>query len=301
MDWPDTRVVKVIVNPQANHGQAAALLPAVRQAAMRWNNAEVLVTTRYGQATEMAAGFTGVDGVIVVGGDGSIFEAVNGLADAGRLNTVLGVVPAGSGNDFAKALGLPRDFKSAVSLIDQWRVRTIDLGTADGRVFTNSLAVGFDARVAHLANEIKRDTKKSGLSLYLTALWRIMFADYYCHDVRLRLNGGEWIDKKILLAAINNGSTYGGGFKITPDADNTDGWLDVCVIDALPRWQVFWRLPFAIAGRHKWMKQASFYRVTRVDIESDAPLPAALDGELILNRTFRVEIKPGALQALVKD
>ncbi len=301
MAWPGARIIKVIVNPQANHGQAAALIPAVRQAAVHWNNAEVLVTTHYGQATEMAAEFIGVDGVIVVGGDGSIFEVVNGLAAAGRLDTVLGIIPAGSGNDFAKAIGMPRDFKAAVSVIGQGKTRSIDLGAADGRVFTNSLAVGFDARVAHLANEIKEETRQSGIRLYLTALWRIMFGDYYCHDVRLRLNDGEWVEKKILLAAINNGSTYGGGFKITPDADNTDGWLDVCVIDALPRRQVFWRLPFAIAGRHKWMKQASFYRVTSVDIQSDAPLPAALDGELIINKTFRVEIKPGALEVLVES
>lgn len=298
MSGTDARVVKVIVNPQANHGQAATLIPAVRHAARDWNDAEVLVTDHYGQATELAAGFSDIDAVVVVGGDGSIFEVVNGLAGSGKLGIPLGIIPAGSGNDFSKALGLPRDFKAATALIGRWQTRCVDLGTVDGRVFTNSLAVGFDARVAHLANEIKEKTQKTGISLYLTALWRIMFGDYYCHDVRLRFNDGEWLEKKILLAAINNGSTYGGGFRITPDAENDDGLLDVCVIDALPRWQVFWRLPFAIAGRHKWMKQTSFHRVTTVDIQSDKPLPAALDGELILDKTFRIEVKPGSLTVL---
>lgn len=291
-------VCKVIFNPAANHGKTAELLPAVREAARGFNDAEVIVTDRYGQATEIVAGFTGVDMVVAVGGDGSVFEVVNGLARANSLRTTLGIIPAGSGNDFAKALNLPREFRAAVDVIGRGRPTPVDLGTVNGRVYANSLAIGFDARVAHLANEIKDETKRSGIMLYLTALFRIMFGDYYCHDVRLRFDDGAWLEKKVLLVAINNGATYGGGFRITPDAVDDDGYLDVCVIDALPRWQVFWRLPFAIAGRHKWMKQASFYRVRTADVASARSLPAALDGELILDKEFRVEIQPGALSVL---
>ena len=215
-----------------------------------------------------------------------------------NLGVTIGIIPAGSGNDFAKALGLPRDFVAAVEVINRGQSSRVDLGSANGRVYANSLAIGFDARVAHLANEIKDDTHRTGILLYLTALFRIMFGDYYCHDVRLRFDDRDWLAKKILLVAINNGATYGGGFHITPDAVNDDGWLDVCVIDALPRWQVFWRLPFAIAGRHKWMKQASFYRVKKAVVESDQPLPAALDGELILSKVFHIDMRAGALSVL---
>jgi diacylglycerol kinase (ATP) len=291
-------VTKVIVNPAANHGKTAELIPAVRQAALLWNNAEVIVTDHYGQATELAAAFGQIDTVVIVGGDGSVFEVVNGLARSSNLGVTIGIIPAGSGNDFAKALGLPRDFAAAVDVVTRGATSPVDLGTVNGRVFVNSLAIGFDARVAHLANEIKDETRRTGIMLYLTALFRIMFGDYYCHDVRLHFDDGDWLEKKLLLVAVNNGATYGGGFRITPDAVNDDGFLDVCVIDALPRWQVFWRLPFAIAGRHKWMKQASFYRVKTVDIESERPLPAALDGELILDKTFRIEVDPGALTVI---
>lgn len=290
--------VKVIINPEANHGTARNLIARVENAFADWENTDVRVTEVAGETTEIAEGLGSRDTIIVVGGDGTIFEAVNGLARAGKEGITLGIIPAGSGNDLCKALEIPRDFKTAMEIIDRRHVEKIDLGTANELFFSNSLAVGFDARVAHLANKIKDETQKSGLSLYMTALLRIVFKDYYCHDVRIQIDGGEWIEKKILLAAINNGKIYGGGFKITPEADNQDGLLEVCVIDALPRSQLLWRLPFAVMGRHKWMKPATFYRAKSVRIESKNKLPAALDGELILCDTYEANIMPGALSVI---
>jgi diacylglycerol kinase family enzyme len=149
-----------------------------------------------------------------------------------------------------------------------------------------------------LANKIKTEVKQTGLRLYLTALFRIVRRDYYCHKVRIRIGEGDWQEKEILLAAVNNGKIYGGGFKITPKAEVDDGLLEICVIDALPRWQLFLRLPFAIAGRHAWMKPAHFYRTASFTLESDIALPAALDGELISETSYQAKILPGALSII---
>lgn len=295
------RRVKVIINPEANHGTARDIIAKVENAFTDWENTDVRITEYAGETTEIAEGLGSRDTIIIVGGDGTVFEAVNGLAKAGKTDVTLGIIPAGSGNDLCKALNIPRDFDRALAVIKQRHVEQIDLGHVNEFFFSNSLAVGFDARVAHLANEIKEETRKSGLSLYLTALLRIVFKDYYCHDVRISIDGGDWIEKKILLAAVNNGKIYGGGFKITPEADNRDGLLEVCVIDALPRSQLLWRLPFAVMGRHRWMKPATFYKAKSVRIESKTELPAALDGELILSKYYDARVIPNALSVICRE
>lgn len=292
----------VIINPQANHGRARELIPRIKRA---FPDSLVHVTEGAGDAETTVAGLPDVSAVIVAGGDGTLFEVVNGLAAAENLGVPVGIVPCGSGNDFCKTAKLPTAVEPAIAAIDQalasGAVKRFDLGLVNDRHYANSLAIGFDARVAHLANAIKEETQKSGLTLYLTALFRVVFHDYYTHKIRLRLDGGAWEDHDVLLIAVNNGYVYGGGFKITPEADPADGLLDVCLVDAIPRWQVFWRLPFAITGRHRWMKPAHFHKVAAAEIESETELPAALDGELIHDTGFHIEIRPGALSVLSPD
>ena len=291
--------VTVIINPQANHGRAREVVPVVKRA---FPDARVFVTEEAGDAEGFAGAIEKSAGVVAVGGDGTVFEIVNGLAAAGRLDVPLGVIPCGSGNDFCKTAGLPLAFDAAVKAVlaglESGLTRQLDLGYVNGRYYVNSLAVGFDARVTHVANTIKEETQKSGLTLYLTALFRVVFHDFYCHTIRLRLDGADWEERDVLLVAVNNGYVYGGGFKITPEADPADGLLDVCVIDAIPRWQVLWRLPFAVTGRHKHMRPAHFSKVRTAEIESKTELPAALDGELIHDISFKIEVKPGALRLL---
>ena len=291
--------VTVIINPQANHGRAREVVPVIKRA---FPDARNFVTEQMGDAERIAGSIEKSAGVVAVGGDGTVFEIVNGLAAAGKLDVPLGVIPCGSGNDFCKTAGLPLAFDAAVKAVlvglKTGLTRQLDLGCVNGRYYTNSLAAGFDARVAHVANAIKEETQKSGLILYLAAVFRVVFHDFYCHTIRLRLDGGDWEERDVLLVAVNNGYVYGGGFKITPEADPTDGLLDVCVIDAIPRWQVFWRLPFAITGRHKWMRPAHFYEVHTAEIESKTELPAALDGELIHDISFKIAVKPDALKLI---
>ncbi|MBE3120004.1 MAG: diacylglycerol kinase family lipid kinase [Candidatus Atribacteria bacterium] len=298
MPEAELRRVKVIVNPHANHGRGREVIPLIEDGLSSWVKTDISVTDHPRQAYDLVSKLEGYDALIAAGGDGTVYEIVNGLAHNNLLDIPIGLIPTGSGNDLSKAIGVPRDAGSAMARLRTGGRKRIDLGLVNGRYYANSLAIGFDARVAHLANEIKEETRKTGLSLYMTALFRIVLHDYYGHEVRLRVDGGEWETRKVLLAAINNGPIYGGGFKITPGADNADGLLEVCVIDALPRWELFLRLPFAVAGRHTWMKKAHFYRAKTIEIESERGLPAALDGELIHDNNYRAEIVPSALTVI---
>jgi diacylglycerol kinase (ATP) len=292
------RRVKVVVNPHANHGRGREVIPLIEDGLAGWAEADISVTDNPAQAYELTASLDGYDAVIAAGGDGTVYGIVNGLARHKRLDIPLGLIPTGSGNDLSKAIGVPRNARAALARLTTSGQKKIDLGLVNGHYYANSLAIGFDARVAHLANEIKEETRKTGLSLYMTALFRIVLHDYYCHEIKIRVDGGSWETRKVVLAAVNNGPIYGGGFKITPGADNMDGLLEVCVIDAMPRWELFLRLPFAVAGRHTWMKKAHFYRAKTVEIESERDLPAALDGELINDKKYRAEIVPSALTIL---
>jgi YegS/Rv2252/BmrU family lipid kinase len=298
MPEPKPGRVKIIVNPHANHGQGRAVVPDIETGLSDWADLDISVTEHPKEAYEISSTLAGYDAVIAAGGDGTVYEIVNGLANGGRLDIPLGLIPTGSGNDLAKALKFPGKPGPAMTALRAGGRRKIDLGLVNGCYYANSLAIGFDARVAHLANEIKDETRKSGLMLYLTALFRIVLKDFYCHDIRMRVDGGAWETRTVLLVAVNNGPIYGGGFKITPKADIGDGLLEVCVIDAVGRLELFLKLPFVIAGKHSWMKKAHFYRAKTVEIESERDLPAALDGELILDKTYRAEIIPSALTVL---
>lgn len=289
---------KVIVNPTANHGETEKEIGRVSRFLENHFACDIVLTTRRGHATELAREVDGFDVVIAVGGDGTAFEVANGLAKSGHADVPMAIVPTGSGNDLRRALGISKRLDRALEQISESNTCHIDLGRVNDTYYANSLGIGFDARVAHLTNHIKDEVKRSGIPLYLTALFRVLFNDYYCHPVRIKIDDGEWIEQEVVLVAVNNGTSYGGGFKITPRAKNDDGLLEVCIVDKLSRRQVIPRLPFVILGKHSWMKDIRFYPAKKVVVESAEALPAHLDGELMLSRVFEVEVVPRALKVV---
>lgn len=160
------------------------------------------------------------------------------------------------------------------------------------------VAVGGDGTAFEVANGLA-ESSRSGILLYLTALFRILFKDYYCHPVRIKIDDGDWIEQEVVLVAVNNGVSYGGGFLITPRARNDDGLLEACIVDKLTKWQIIPRLPFVILGKHSWMRQIYFTSAKKVVIESDKELAAHLDGELMIAKRFDIKIVPKALKVVV--
>jgi YegS/Rv2252/BmrU family lipid kinase len=289
----------IIVNPEARHGEGTKSTPIVERLLANVPH-DTVETTSPGHAVELAAGADGYDVVVAVGGDGTVHEVLNGLMRRpAETRPVLAVLPTGSGNDTCRTLGVPFDLAEAALLLMTGVRRRFDVGTCNGIFFNNSFAAGLDAKVTAKAVEYKVTKERSGLWLYLTALLHVLFKDLAPFPVRVGFDDGPLEARDTLIVAITNGPTYGGGFKITPDADATDGLFDVCMIDPLGLGEALWRLPFVILGKHTRMPVVHMSRHTSAVIESDVPLPAQIDGEVLLERRYDVRLLPGAIECVV--
>lgn len=289
----------LIINPAARHGETASLVPMVERV-LRSLPHDTVLTERVGHATELAAAAEAYDLVVAVGGDGTVHEVLNGLMQLpAESRPALGVLPTGSGNDTRRTLGIPEDVSDAAMTLATGERRRFDVGVCNGLYFNNSFAAGLDARVTFKAVEYKATTNRSGLWLYLTALLHVLFHELYPHHVRMSADGGPPVERDLLVIAITQGATYGGGFFITPQADPTDGLFDVCIIDPLSLGGALVRLPFVIVGKHTRMRPVHMSRHTTVVIEADEPLPAQIDGEVLLERRYEVSMLPAAIECVV--
>lgn len=289
----------IIANPQARHGEAEALAPVIETLLANLAH-DTVETTAPGHATELAAAAIDYDVVVASGGDGTVHEVLNGLMRIPpEQRPALAVLPTGSGNDTCRTLGIPFDLAEATLLLGTGERRRYDVGVCNGVYFNNSFAAGLDAKVTAKAVEYKITKGRSGLWLYLTALLHVLFKDIDAFRVDVAFDGAAPVSYDTLIVAITNGATYGGGFKITPDADPADGLFDVCMIDPLGLGEALWRLPFVIVGKHTKMSVVHMSHHAAAVIESAVPLPAQIDGEVLLERRYEVSMMPGAIECIV--
>jgi YegS/Rv2252/BmrU family lipid kinase len=290
----------IIVNPASNHGEAAKLWPVAADLLENLFPHQFAITEAPSHASALAADATDFDTVVAMGGDGTVHEILNGLMripDDRR--PALTVLPVGSGNDYARTLGIAFDLARAAFQIASGRRVRVDVGTCNGRYFANTLAVGLDAQVTAKSVELKATTGRTGLPLYLSALIDVLRKEYRSYDALLGTDGEEPRRVRLLLAAFTHGPTYGGGFHITPEAIGDDGLMDVCTIDAMPRWQAVWRVPFLIPGKHGWMGPVAFSRHRTVDLRSERPIPGQIDGEVLLEHAYEIGVEHLALTVIV--
>lgn len=284
----------VILNPASDGGRAARLRATVERALLG-GRGDLALTTRAGDATRLAAEAARLGRpVVVVGGDGAIHEAAGVLAEGGAVT--LGVVPAGSGNDFATGVArAPRDPLRALKVALAGPVERVDAGMVNGEYFVNALSVGLDAHMAQTAERLKR-YHLTGQSLYLTAALRELLLNYgACPTLTLDLDGAPLPQAVYALVAMSLGPTYGGGFRINPGADPCDGLFDVCMLSKPPLLRALRLLPAVERGRHVSAHETRIVRCARLSIAATRRLTAQLDGELIYASHFDVRLLPGAL------
>ncbi len=290
------RNVVLVVNPSAGRGSGARLAPEVVRELRRLGvDAEMRLTARPRHAIELVAAAVadGASEVLVAGGDGTIFEAVNGMLAKGPTRCALGIVPIGTGNDFVKMLGLT-DWRVACTRIAAGQTRQVDIGRCGAHYFANGVGVGFDAQVAHLANGIGW---LSGTPVYALALLRILAFDYRRPQMRITHDAGE-LDQRVTLVAIANGRCYGGAFQVAPRASLDDGLLELVVAEGLSRTRVLGLLPRVLKGTHLDHPAVVALRSRQVQIHASTPVVVHADGEILdLNATtVDVELLPGALR-----
>jgi YegS/Rv2252/BmrU family lipid kinase len=289
----------IIVNPQARHGETLKLIPVMEQLLINVPH-DLVVTERAGHAQELASSADQFDAVVAAGGDGTVHEVLNGLMTLPpEARPALGLLPTGSGNDTRRTLGIPEDLTRAARLLTTGVRRRFDIGVCNGTYFNNSFAAGLDAKVTAKAVEYKVTKGRDGLWLYLTALLNVLFTDLKSFDLSVSVDGGVANRHDTLIVAVTNGPTYGGGFFITPHALADDGLFDVCMIDPLSLPEALMRLPFVIMGKHTKMKPVHMSRHTELVIECEQPLPAQIDGEVLLDRRYSISMLHAAVECIV--
>ena len=241
----------------------------------------------------------GVTRVIVACGDGSIHEATNGILRS-KNNAALGVIPTGTGNDFAKACQIPPNWEHATQLLADRIVadetpRKIDAGRFNDRYFSNGAGLGFDAKVTRVAQSIQLPI---GDFVYLLAIFRTMIDGIASPRLRITADDYAW-EGPVTLAAISNGQWVGGMFHIAPIASNSDNLLELLIAKPVTRRRILTLLPKIMNGEHMQEPEIVHHSVTKLHIEAEQPIPSHLDGEVQpLQTEFEIEVLPGALALL---
>lgn len=228
------------------------------------------------------------DVLFAAGGDGTVHEVVNGLLRAGA-KAALGVIPLGSGDDFAKLLAGPGGFRS----FDAGRI----VCGAEMRYFANGMDIGFGAHGAANVRRVPRFLK--GFGAYLGALCLTMLR-YPLLRVRLQLDDAPAFELVTAMTAVMNGTTFGGSFRVCPDARPDDGLLDLLLVQEVGRLQILQLVPMILRGAHAGDPRLRMMRASRVIIEATEPLLVEADGEIAFTDAHRLEIRllPGALRVL---
>ena len=290
----------VIVNPVAGGGRTRRAWSRLRHVLDRADlEIQVAETSSMGGAIELSRGAVrdGWPLVVAVGGDGTVNEVINGVMDASPSGTtVVAVIPTGRGRDVCRNLGIATDPAVAARRVVEGDEVLVDVGvaeSADGRrrYFLIAAGVGFDAAVAERA----RRGRAPGTVGYLLAVLKCLGA-YQSVPVTLALDDGPPTPVRVAAIVAANGAHYGGGMKIAPSADPSDGRLDVVVLGDLGRFELLRWLPTLYTGGHVAHPRVSIRPAQVVTLDFTAPLPAHADGEPLPFTPTRLAVRPQALR-----
>lgn len=301
------RKVKIILNPMADMGNAWKVANDLRPQIKEYGNADWSGTVYPTHATELAkqAGEQGYEMVIAMGGDGTVHEVVNGLMQVpGEKRPILGIVPVGSGNDFAHAMGVPLRSDHALARALSGEPRSIDLGLMTdehGRkeYFDNTLGIGFDAVVTIRSHRLP---VLRGFLMYLTAVIQTILLNHDPMGMQIE-SDGEKLTQSNLLLTLCNGPREGGGFLIAPAAVPDDGILHYAMIENVSRLMMFRLVPEVMKGTHGNFRQVRLGSCKKMGVIADRAMYIHADGEIYTGfgsnlRRLAIEVLPGALRVV---
>ncbi len=298
----NTGPIPLFLNPVAGRGRAGRTIPQVTRLLDSVGLMHILVKSESVgdlEARVLDAVSAGAKKVLVAGGDGSIHEVVNGILRSGR-PVELGVIPIGTGNDFAKACAIPVDWKEATvelagRLQSNTPARSIDAGRMNDRFFANGVGIGFDAKINRIARDIQW---RIGDLVYLVAVFKGIMGGVTTPHLTMKFSG-QTVEGPITLANVCNGAWVGGMFHMAPMARNDDGELDLVITGAVSRLRIMTLLPKLMQGTHIDQPEITHSRITRCEITATAPVPSHLDGEVQpLQTNFAIQILKGALRLM---
>lgn len=285
----------LIANPAARRGNTRLIISRTLELlAKRGVSYDLELTTGPKEAGMIArAACRDHEVIVAIGGDGTVNEVVQGMVGT---DAPLGIIPGGTGNDFVRSLQIPNRLELALDIVLAGQTRRIDVGKINDTYFANNVGFGFDAAVNITAYSM--DSSTGGLSLYLRALVKTL-GKYRPVQLTLTMNG-RTVDREAFLLSIGNGTTCGGGFKLTPHAKLDDQLLDVMLLKPLPLASLLWHFPKVFLGTIDRVSYASQERTAELTVTSRGPVPIHVDGEVFPGKeaAYRVSVVPRALTVI---
>lgn len=286
-----------IINPEAGRGKSKKL-DSVLHSLLKSRNIDFSIEKTksprdaIGIARESAKEF---DVVVAVGGDGTANEVANGVIGS---KASMGVIPTGSGNDFAMMLGMNARIERSVDDIIAGRTQMIDSGTVtlkdsqrqeSTRKFVNSIGIGFDAVVAYESQQMKH---LKGVPLYLVSVLRSL-QKLKPHSFDMAIDGNEHREDYYLVC-VGNGNREGGGFYVTPGANPSDGMFEVCTVKQVSIMRALRILPTILKGQHGRFSEVNFFDTKQISVGSKKPFVVHCDGEILGTENQKAEVEMNA-------
>jgi diacylglycerol kinase (ATP) len=293
--------IKLIVNPASGGETALGHLPAINARLRTAGEVDIALTTGDGDGVDAGrrAALEDYQQVFVAGGDGTLNEVLNGVAQVdGALGRIaLGVIPLGTGNDFATALGIPDAPEAAVEALLAGTVAAVDVGRVNDRCFLNVSAGGF---IADVSDAVSSQLKTVlGKLAYLIGGAQTLL-DYEPLAVRVSQAAEAGVRDTTLLAfAVCNSRLIGGGRLIAPSAVIDDGWLDVCLIHAMPTLEFIALLRRVSSGEHVDDERVAYFRTQALELVFERNVRVNTDGQVLEADRCRYEVLPGAARVLI--
>jgi YegS/Rv2252/BmrU family lipid kinase len=304
------RKVKLILNPMADLGRAWKTANDLRPIAQEFKGDLTWSGTVYPtHAIELAkqAAEEGCDMVVALGGDGTAHEVMNGLMQVpAEKRPVMGIVPIGSGNDFAYSIGVNQKPDRALAhALKAENIQAVDIGMMTdehGRreYFDNTLGIGFDAVVTIRSHKLPI---VKGFLMYLTAVIQTILLNHNPAKVTVEADTGNW-EAELLMLTLCNGPREGGGFMLSPDSKNNDGKMESVAVTKVSRAMMFRLVPEFMSGTHMRFKQIRMGDFKKMSITSTLPLYIHADGEIFTSfgsnlKKASFEILPQALKVVM--
>jgi len=302
---------QVIINPTSNGGKAKLLWPEIQQELIQQDfEFDYSISSRPNEIIDLVKKLAenGFSHFIIVGGDGSLHEAINGVFKQNTIKTnniVFGHIPVGTGNDWGKMYSNPTDFKEAIKIIKK-DIRIVqDIGYLifpdspdTNRYFINIAGFGFDAQV--LKSVLKQKEKgKNGTLIYLVKLFTNLIGSGY-YRIEYNNDKGSY-QSEIFNMAAGICRFNGNGMQPLPLANPTDGLLDVSIVRKISKIRVLWNVNRLFKGTYIKIKKVDFFRTKSFWIKSHKPMPVEADGEFLGYTPVQIEIIPQSLQMIVNQ
>ena len=287
-----------IVNPIAGNGSGRKMIPELEQRIKEYRiDGEIFLTERPGHATQLASALSekGTRYIVAVGGDGTMNEMARPLVN--NRNVIVGIVPAGTGNDFDQISGFPNRFtEKEWEIFFRKSVMPLDVGVVNDSIFLNGMGLGFDAEVAAQNYSEGGEVKKGGAYKYI---WHIIKTLLFFREKRMVvITDSDQHETECFINTVSIGRRFAGSFFLTPNAIANDGLLDVCSMKRLNLYHRFRLLLKVPKGTHITDKRVKYYRTSSLHLEFPQDVPYHVDGEIFFAREFNIRIIPGGLNLI---